>query len=89
MTDEGMEKENEGGRTQTHDNIYLQLNFSCSYILSILGDGMSLVHSVRLSGKMMKSRSVPSLLSQCMMQNIQKYSKVMQIFDTATSDYGA
>lgn len=28
-----------------------------------------------------------TLLSQCMMQNIHKWSKVMQISDRATSDY--
>lgn len=36
---------------------------------------------------MMKSCSILSLLSQCVMQNIHKWSKVMQISDTATSDY--
>lgn len=35
----------------------------------------------------MKSRSILNLLSQCMMQNIHKWGKVMQISDTATSDY--
>lgn len=36
---------------------------------------------------MMKSCSILSLLSQRMMQNIHKWSKVMQISDTATSDF--
>lgn len=35
----------------------------------------------------MKSCSILSLFSQCMMQNIHKWGKAMRISDTATSDY--
>ena len=48
---------------------------------------MSLLNSARLWGKMMKSCTTLSLLSQCMMQNIHQWSKAMKLSDTATSDY--